>query len=263
MPMTPKILTLETGASIAYHQSPGVGPGVVFLCGFMSDMTGSKAIWLEEFCIQRGQAFLRFDYQGHGASSGNFADGDVGVWAADAIAAIEKLTSGAQILIGSSMGGWIMLKTALAMPERMAGLIGIAAAPDFTEDLLCAELSAAQMGEIQTRGLTRIASDYDDDYVITKALLEEGRKHLVLRSEIALDCPVRLIHGLEDNSVPWETALKIQERLRSTDVEVILVKNGDHRLSERQDLDRLGRTLDALIDQGKKSSSRTEAEFFG
>ena len=257
--MIPKILTLETGASIAYHQRAGAGPGVVFLAGFMSDMTGGKALWLEEFCALRGQAFLRFDYQGHGASSGDFADGHVGVWAADAIAAIEKLTQGPQILIGSSMGGWIMLLVALAMPERVAGLIGIAAAPDFTEDLLCTELSAAQMAEIDTHGLTRIASDYDDDYVITKALLKEGRKHLVLRGDIALDCPVRLIHGLDDASVPWETALKIQERLRSTDVEVSLIKNGDHRLSEPHDLDRLGRTLGALLDQGRKSSSRTEA----
>jgi pimeloyl-ACP methyl ester carboxylesterase len=244
----PKILTLETGASIAYRQTPGAGPGVVFLCGFMSDMTGSKAFWLEEYCAQRGQGFLRFDYQGHGASSGNFADGHVGVWASDAIAAIDKLTEGPQILIGSSMGGWIMLLAALAMPGRVAGLIGIAAAPDFTEDLLPAELSATQMAEIAAQGQTRIASDYDDDYVITKALLEEGRKHLVLRGEIALDCPVRLIHGLEDKSVPWETALRIQDRLRSWDVEVILVKNGDHRLSEAEDLDRLGRALAALSD---------------
>lgn len=243
-----QILTLETGASIAYHRTPGTGPGVVFLSGFMSDMTGGKALWLEEFCAQAGQAFLRFDYQGHGASSGNFADGHVGVWAADAIAAIENLTEGPQILIGSSMGGWIMLLAALSMPERMAGLIGIAAAPDFTEDLLIAEISAAQLTEIQTQGLTRIASDYDDDYVITKALLEDGRKHLVLRSEIPLDCPVRLIHGLEDTSVPWETALRLQEMLRSTDVEVMLVKGGDHRLSKPDDLDRLGRTLAALLD---------------
>jgi pimeloyl-ACP methyl ester carboxylesterase len=244
----PKILTLETGASIAYRQTPGAGPSVVFLCGFMSDMTGAKALWLEEFCAQRGQGFLRFDYQGHGASSGNFADGHVGVWANDAIAAIEKLTEGAQILIGSSMGGWIMLLAALAIPERMAGLIGIAAAPDFTEELLGAELSAAQLAEIDAQGQTTIASDYDDDYVITKALLEEGRKHLVLGAEIALDCPVRLIHGLDDISVPWQTALRLQDKLRSTDVDVILVKRGDHRLSEPEDLDRLGRTLAALSD---------------
>ena len=247
MPITPKILTLETGASIAYHRTPGAGPGVVFLSGFMSDMTGDKALWLEEFCGNRGQTFLRFDYQGHGASSGDFADGHVGVWASDTIAAIGQLTEGPQILIGSSMGGWIMLLAALAMPERVAGLIGIAAAPDFTEDLLLAELSAAQLAEIDAQGHTRIASDYDDDYVITKALLEEGRKNLVLRAEIALDCPVRLIHGLNDTSVPWETALRIQEKLRSTDVEVYLVKNGDHRLSKPENLDRLGRTLDALL----------------
>jgi pimeloyl-ACP methyl ester carboxylesterase len=248
-----KILTLETGASIAYHQTqgraPGAAPGVVFLSGFMSDMTGGKAVWLEEFCAQRGQAFLRFDYQGHGASSGAFADGHIGLWSDDAIAAIDHLTDGPQIVIGSSMGGWIMLLAALARPHRVAGLIGIAAAPDFTEDLLPAGLSAAQLAEIESQGHTLIPSEYDDDYMITRALLVEGAKHLVLKDEIGLDCPVRLIHGLADTSVPWETALRLQERLRTQDVEVVLVKDGDHRLSEPQDLDRLGRTLSALSDR--------------
>jgi len=253
------ILTLETGASIAYQQTPGAGPGVVFLAGFMSDMTGGKALWLEQFCTRRNQAFLRFDYQGHGASSGRFTDGHIGIWSADAIAAIDALTEGPQILIGSSMGGWIMLLAALAMPARVAGLIGIAAAPDFTEDLLPAELTDTQMAEIKTKGQATIPGEYNDDYVITWALLEEGRKHLLLRHAIALECPVRLIHGLADASVPWQTALRIQEKLRSADVEVILVKEGDHRLSEPEDLERLGRTLAALLDQGKKSSSRTSA----
>jgi len=232
MPMTPKILTLETGASIAYHQSPGVGPGVVFLCGFMSDMTGSKAIWLEEFCIQRGQAFLRFDYQGHGASSGNFADGDVGVWAADAIAAIEKLTSGAQILIGSSMGGWIMLKTALAMPERMAGLIGIAAAPDFTEDSMWVGFDDAERSDLQRFGQVVLPSDYDEPYVITRRLIEDGRQNLVLRAPLALPFAVRFLQGTADKAVEMSVALRLLEHAMGPDMHLTLVDGADHRFSD-------------------------------
>jgi pimeloyl-ACP methyl ester carboxylesterase len=255
----PKILTLENGASIAYHRTLGAAPGVVFLSGFMSDMSGGKAVALEAFCRARGQAFLRFDYQGHGASSGAFADSHIGVWREDAIAALDNLTEGPQILIGSSMGGWIMLLTALARPERVAALIGIAAAPDFTEDLLTGDLSPAQRAEIENQGRTLIPSEYEDDHIITRELLVEGKKLLLLRDEIALDCPVRLIHGLADDSVPFETALRLQARLRGGDVEVTLVKDGDHRLSEPDDLDRLTRTLGSLLDQGRNSSSRTEA----
>ncbi|MAF47749.1 MAG: alpha/beta hydrolase [Rhodospirillales bacterium] len=245
----PPILSLENGASIAYHQTQGRAPGVVFLTGFMSDMDGGKALALEELCAARGQAFLRFDYQGHGASSGDFADGHIGAWTEDAVAAFDQLTEGPQILVGSSMGGWIMLLTALARPERVAALIGIAAAPDFTEDILPGELTGAQLAEIETNGRIVIPSEYEDDYIITKALLTEGRKHLVMGGEIPLDCPARLIHGIEDPSVPFETALRLQERLRSDDVEVTLVKAGDHRLSEPEDLARLCRTLESLLDR--------------
>ena len=152
-----------------------------------------------------------------------------------------------------------MLLTALARPERVAALIGIAAAPDFTEDLLTGDLSPAQRAEIENQGRTLIPSEYEDDHIITRELLVEGKKLLLLRDEIALDCPVRLIHGLADDSVPFETALRLQARLRGGDVEVTLVKDGDHRLSEPDDLDRLTRTLGSLLDQGRNSSSRTEA----
>jgi len=248
--LTPQILSHASGASIAYHTLSGTSPGIVFMTGFMSDMTGGKALALENFARERGQAFLRFDYQGHGQSSGKLADGTIGLWAADALAAFDELTEGPQIIVGSSMGGWIMLLTACARPERVAGLVGIAAAPDFTEDLLPNELSQEQFAEIEANGFVVVPSEYEDDYKFTKALFDDGREHLMLRSEIPLDCPVRLLHGLQDTSVPWQTALNIQEKLRSEDVEVTLIKKGDHRLSEDEDLKRLTGTAAALIDGG-------------
>ena len=213
------------------------------MTGFMSDMNGSKALALEQLCHELGHAFLRFDYQGHGKSSGKFTDGTISIWAEDALAALDQLTEGPQVIVGSSMGGWIMLLTALARPERVAGLVGISAAPDFTEDLLPNQLTATQLAEIDEKGEIIISSEFEDPYIITKPLLEDGARHLILRQEIPLDCPVRLLHGLEDNSVPWETALKIQRMLRSTDVEVTLIKNGDHRLSTEVDLARLKKTV--------------------
>lgn len=246
---TSQKITREDGGTIAYHFTPGKSPGVVFLTGFVSDMNGDKALCLEKFCENRGQAFLRFDYTGHGESSENFLDGCIGNWAGDAIFALDYLTEGPQILVGSSMGGWIMLLTALARPEKIAGLVGLAAAPDFTEDLMWESFTEDQRTTLQSKGRVTIGNDYDDgqDYIITQKLIEDGRKHLILRDEIALTCPARLIHGLQDADVPWATSQKISERLQSTDVETTFVKNGDHRLSSPSDLDRLQRTLGALL----------------
>ncbi len=245
------ILTRDNGAAIAYHQTPGRQPGVVFLTGFKSDMGGGKALALEAFCRHRGHAFTRFDYQGHGASSGNFDDGCIGEWADDAIDVLDQLTDGPQVLVGSSMGGWIMLLAARARPRRIAGLVGLASAPDFTEDLIGAQLSAAQKAELDTNGFVELANDYDDGepYRISKRLLADGKNQLLLRGEIAIDCPVRLIHGIKDADVPWQTSLRIMECVRADDVEVQLVKSGEHRLSEDHDLERLRRTLAALLDQ--------------
>ena len=246
-----QVLTRDDGATIAYHQSPGKGPGVVFLTGFKSDMTGGKALALEAYCKARGQAFTRFDYTGHGQSSGLFDEGSIGQWADDAIAAIDTLTEGPQVLVGSSMGGWIMLLAALALPSRIAGLVGIAAAPDFTEDLIPDALDDTQKAALETNGFVDLPNCYDDEepYRINKHLLDEGRNQLLLRGEIAIDCPVRLIHGMKDADVPWETSLKLMERLRTDNVEIQFVKSGDHRLSEDHDLARLTRTLDALLDE--------------
>ncbi len=246
----PQILSRADGATIAYHRTVGASPGVVFMTGFKSDMTGGKALALEDFCREHGQAFVRFDYFGHGASSGAFADGTIGRWADDAVSVIDHLTEGPQVLVGSSMGGWIMLLAALARPERVAGLVGTAAAPDFTEDLILRELSPAQKKDIDGRSYTETHNPYDEaPYPITRALLEDGRKHLLLRAEIPLDCPVRLIHGTGDEDVPWQTSERLALKLRSRDVETLFVKDGDHRLSEPRDLARLTHVVGRLLDQ--------------
>jgi pimeloyl-ACP methyl ester carboxylesterase len=243
------ILARPDGATIAYRRLAGATPGIVFLGGFRSDMTGTKALFLEDYCQRRGQAFVRFDYFGHGASSGDFAQGTIGRWCEDAIAIIDSLTTGPQILVGSSMGGWIMLLAALARPGRIVALVGIAGAPDFTEELLWPRLTPAQREEMIERGAVVLPSGYDPvGYLYTRALIEDGRRHLLLHAPIALDMPVRLLHGLADESVPWQLSLCLAERLAGRDVVVTLVKDGDHRLSSPPDLARLAQTLDALID---------------
>lgn len=232
---------------LAYRAIDGKGPGVVFLGGFHSDMTGSKAAYLAEWCAARGRAFLRFDYSGHGVSGGRFDAGTIGRWAEDAAAVLTALTEGPQILVGSSMGGWIALLLALRHPGRVAGLIGIAAAPDFTEELMWAQFPAEIRARIERDGAWTRPSAYGDGYPITRALIEDGRNHLLLNGPIALDMPVRLLHGQDDPDVPWQHSLRLAERLAGTDVEVTLIKDGDHRLSRSQDLSLLGRTLGALL----------------
>ncbi len=244
----PELLRRPDGDSIAFHRTVGRAPGVVFLTGYMSDMTGQKAVRLEQFCRVRGQAYVRFDYQGHGASSGAFTDGTIGRWAEDAILVLDQLTQGPQVLVGSSLGGWIMLLAARARPRRIAGLLGVAAAPDFTEDLILQALSPSEREVLDRDGVVPVYSPYDPEPTpVTKLILEEGRRHLVLRDAIPLDCPVRLIHGMRDPDVPWRTSLTLADRLRSEDVEITLVKAGDHRLSEPRDLDRLCDALELLL----------------
>ncbi|TVS00434.1 MAG: alpha/beta hydrolase [Rhodospirillales bacterium] len=242
-----KLLQRSDGATIAYHRTPGKGPGVVFLTGYRSDMTGQKALRLESLCRGQGQAFVRFDYYGHGGSSGAFVDGTIGRWADDAVAVIDALTEGPQVLVGSSLGGWIMVLAALRRPERIAGLVGTAAAPDFTEDIP-AMLSDDQKAVLERDGVVPVYSPYDPEPTpVTRRILEDGRRHLVLTGEIPLHCPVRLIHGMRDPDVPWQTSLKLAAALAATDVEVTLVKEGDHRLSEPPDLDRLSDTVARLL----------------
>src|SRR5271169_945769 len=192
---SPAILPRHDGATIAYHRLPGANPGVVFLEGSRSNMNGAKALFLEEYCRRQARAYVRFDYFGHGESSGDFEDGTIGRWVEDAIVVIDQLTEGPQILVGSSMGGWIMLLAALARKARIQALVGIAAAPDFTEDLFWVQLDAGQQKEFREQGVITLPSDYDPaGYTYRMSFFEEAGRHLVMRETIPLDCPVRLLH---------------------------------------------------------------------
>ena len=235
------------GVELAYSLLPGAGPTVVFLPGFRSDMNGAKALDLEAFCEARGQAMLRLDYSGHGASGGDFLEGTIGVWLADALRIIDHATSGKLILIGSSMGGWIAVLAALARAERVAALVGIAAASDFTERLMWQAMLPAERESLLRDGVLPMSSEYGEPYPITFRLIEDGRAHLVLQAPIPLACPVRLLAGQRDADVPWELALTLAATLESQDVETILVKDGDHRLSRPQDLALLRATLAQLL----------------
>jgi pimeloyl-ACP methyl ester carboxylesterase len=237
------------GVELAWARQDGKSPTVVFLPGFHSDMTGEKATALAAFCAERGQAMLRFDYSGHGTSSGRFEDGTISRWTDDALAMIDRQTDGPLILVGSSMGGWIALLAALVRPGRVAALVGIAAAPDFTEALMWPAMTLEQRDTLERDGVVHRPSQYGEPTPITRALIEDGRAKLVLTGRIQLDCPVRLLHGQNDPDVPWRMALRIAERVSSNDVQVILVKDGDHRLSRPQDLSLLCRTLAALLSQ--------------
>jgi pimeloyl-ACP methyl ester carboxylesterase len=233
----PDFLETPQGRRLAYHQRPGSGPCVVFLGGFKSDMTGTKAQYLDDWAAETGRAFLRFDYSGHGQSSGTFEDGAIGDWAEDAGAAIRALTDGKVILVGSSMGGWIALLIARADPEKVAGLVGIAAAPDFTEDSMWADMDDQARGRLVSEGRIELPSDYSDDpYVITRRLIEDGRDQLVLRSPLSLPFPVRLLQGTEDADVDMSVALRLLAHAEGADIRLTLVKGADHRFSEPENL---------------------------
>ncbi|MCE8442485.1 alpha/beta fold hydrolase [Rhodovulum sulfidophilum] len=233
----PQMLTTPEGRRLAYHRTEGAGPGIVFLGGFMSDMEGTKATHLEAWARAQGRAFLRFDYSGHGQSSGRFDEGAIGDWAADARAALGGLSEGPQVLVGSSMGGWIALLLARALPERVAGLVGIAAAPDFTEDSMWAGFSDAQRAELTETGRVELPSAYaDSPYVITRRLIEDGRRNLVLRDPLAFDFPVRLLQGTADEDVDTRVALRLLERIEAEDLRLTLVKGADHRFSTPETL---------------------------
>jgi pimeloyl-ACP methyl ester carboxylesterase len=243
--------TLARGpaASTAYRRFEGGSdlPGLVFLGGFRSDMAGIKAVHLDAFCRARGRSYVRFDYQGHGASSTRFEDCTIGLWLDDVLAVLDQLTHGPQILVGSSMGGWLALLAALRRPARMAGLVAIAPATDFTETLIWARLAEAQRSALVETGRLVVPSAYDPaGYVITRTLIEEGRRHLLLDTPIALACPVRLLHGMRDPDVPWRHSLRLMDALAGENAMLTLIKDGDHRLSRADDLARLEGELDAL-----------------
>ena len=240
MSKAPSFLEPGDGRRIAHHRLPsadGGGPGVVFLGGFRSDMTGTKAEHLETWARANGRAFLRFDYTGHGASSGEFMDGCIGDWARDARDAVGSLTEGPQILVGSSMGGWIALLLARAMPERVAGMVGIAAAPDFTADAIDDKLDEPHRRLLAEQGYFEWPSRYDEPPTpITARLVEDGRDQLVLRHPLHLPFPVRLLHGTADLDVDVSVALRLLDHASGPDIRLTLVKDAGHRFSEPADL---------------------------
>ncbi|MEO0392384.1 MAG: alpha/beta hydrolase [Pseudomonadota bacterium] len=249
----PQFLNLNDNRRLAYHRhqagaARGTKPGVVFMGGFRSDMTGSKATHFEQLCREMGTDYLRFDYTGHGDSSGEFADGSIGEWSQDAIDALDHLTTGPQILIGSSMGGWIMLNVAVARPDRLHALVGIAAAPDFTEELMWASMTAQDRETLMRDGRIEQPNDYSDEpYLITKKLIEEGRDHRRLTQALPITCPIRLIHGIRDTDVPYGLSERLAHHLDSDDVELILIKNGDHRLSDAHPLTLTSQVIQTLL----------------
>jgi len=238
---------LTANGRLAYRFRTGHGPLIVFLPGYMSDMTGSKAESLDDWAAAAGRAYLRLDYSGCGASGGDFLDGSIGRWTADALAVIDHVAPAAPVLlVGSSMGGWIGLRAGLALSERLAGFIGIAAAPDFTDWGL--ELSEADRAALATQGWFARPSDYDPGgYRYSRTLIDDAPAQRLLGGTIAISAPVRLLHGQRDDAVPWGLSLDIATKLHSDDVQVTLVKDGDHRLSRPQDIDLLTRTVATLV----------------
>jgi pimeloyl-ACP methyl ester carboxylesterase len=231
-------------------QQSGRGPGLVWLGGFKSDMQGSKAVALDDWARDHGRAAVRFDYSGHGESGGDFADGTIGRWLEESVAVFERFCDGPQVLIGSSMGGWMALLLAREIKKRqeqqqakasLAGVVLIAPAPDFTEELMWKNFPAAVKKEIETKGVWLRPSDYGDGspYPITRNLIEEGRNHLVLGSAIDLGCPVRILQGAQDPDVPWQHAFALTHRLPADDVVLTMIQDGDHRLSRPQDIARI------------------------
>ena len=247
--MQPQHITTPQGRRIAYHFTPGQGPCVVFLGGFKSDMAGTKAVYLQDWAAAAGRAFLRLDYSGHGISGGDFLDGAIGDWFEDALAVISGVVQGPLVLVGSSMGGWIALLVAKAIPARIVGLVGIAAAPDFTEDSMWAGFSDAQKAELAA-GQVALPSDYGDGpYIITRRLIDEGRNRLVLRSPLPLPFPVRLLQGTADVDVPVSVALRLLDHATGPDIRLALVKGADHRFSTPECLAMIADAVQSVLGQ--------------
>jgi pimeloyl-ACP methyl ester carboxylesterase len=235
----------NTARRIAVRARVGASPGLIWLGGFNSDMTGTKAVALDAWAAERGRACVRFDYSGHGESGGAFIDGTIGRWLEESVAVFERFCRGTQVVIGSSMGGWMALLLAREIARRqlgqasLAGLVLIAPAPDFTEQLMWNGFPPEVREEIRTRGVWMRPSQYGDPYPITRALIEEGRNHLLLGSAIDVGCPVRILQGAQDPDVPWQHAFALAHRLPSEDVVLTMIQDGDHRLSRPQDIARI------------------------
>ena len=233
----------RNGLRLAYRHREGAGPTILFLPGYMSDREGGKAVALDRWAAAQGRAMLRLDYSGNGASEGAFADGTLTIWRDDVLFLISEVIEGPVVLIGSSMGGWLALLVALAIPDRVAGLVGIAAAPDFTQW----GFTDAEKAKLKEEGQIVEPTPYGDQpYVTTLGFWESGQAKLVLGGPIAIDCPVRLLQGQADPDVPWSTALDLAAALRSSDVQTLLIKDGDHRLSRDADIALLIRAVASL-----------------
>ncbi|MBJ7409776.1 MAG: alpha/beta hydrolase [Phenylobacterium sp.] len=235
------------GSRLAWRLVEGAGPTVVWLGGFKSDMTGTKAEALADWALAQGRAYVRFDYFGHGASSGDFAEGTITRWREDAVAVLNELTAGPLVLVGSSMGGWIACLAAMALPRRVAAMVLIAPAPDFTEKLMAPEIPPEGHAALAANGVWLRPSEYGDPYPITRNLLEDGARWSILGGEpIPIQIPVRILQGGEDPDVPWRHALELAQGLKGDDVVFTLIKDGDHRLSRPQDIARLIAAVEEL-----------------
>ncbi|WP_340693277.1 alpha/beta hydrolase [Hyphomonas sp.] len=246
--MTTSYFTSPEGRRLAFRHNPASTGKLTFvwMCGFKSDISGTKVLRLEDWANRTGHGFLAFDYSGHGESDGAFEDGTVSQWRADALAAIDSQTDGPLVIVGSSMGGWMALLAALARPDRVKGLVLIAPAPDFTEKLMWPEFSAEAQAEIMEQGFTLRPSDYDEPYTITRALIEDGRQWQILDKPIGFDGPVRILQGMQDSDVPWTHAARLVDALTTSNLAITLIKDGDHRLSREQDIARLLATCDEM-----------------
>jgi pimeloyl-ACP methyl ester carboxylesterase len=240
----PEFHPRSDGVRLAYRHLAGKSPTIVFLPGYMSDMQGSKALALADWAKRHGQAMLRLDYSGCGESEGAFEDGTLDIWRDDVLAVITRIITGPVLLVGSSMGGWLMLLVARALGDQVKGIIGIAAAPDFTEW----DFGDADRAQIAARGRIERPSDYGHEpMVITHGFWRSGQAHLQLAGKIDIGCPVRLIHGQQDTDVPWHISVRLAQQLRSSDVQTILIKDGDHRLSRDQDIEFLIELVGKLV----------------
>ncbi|MEM7006279.1 MAG: alpha/beta hydrolase [Pseudomonadota bacterium] len=257
--MTTSKMTTPQGRSIAFRKFVGThaGPGFLWLSGFKSDMQGGKVLALEAWAKARGRSFLAFDYSGHGESNGDFAEGTISDWREDTLAVLDQLADGPQILVGSSMGGWMALLVAIARPDRVAGMILIAPAPDFTAKLMWPGLSTNAKAEIMEAGFHMQSSDYGEPVPITKALIEDGRQWQLLDAPIPFKGPVRILQGMKDPDVPWTHAEKLVDGITSSDLVFTLIKDGDHRLSRDQDIERLLSTC-AEVANGFYSAASTD-----
>ena len=244
----PRFITSPDGHKIAYNTLAGSSPAVIFFPGFFSNMEGTKATFLEQQCRGRGQAYIRFDYRGHGKSDGRFEDGTFSEWLADALLVLDETASAPVLAVGSSMGGFVALHCALSRPDKIAGMIGIATSPDFTESIYRERMTEQQRQIMRALGYLETPSEYQDEPVkITHKLIEDGKKHIIMnRDRIDLDIPVCLIHGKKDADVPWKKSAELQEKIGRKQCELILIPDGEHRLSRPHDLELIGQKVEEM-----------------